>query len=605
MVLQNIIFPSFETCVEDQMYFRASENVEYSCCYDCIKLPENESLLFDTYFNSFSAEKWFKYTNAENIELTVRISGKVRLSLFRKEKYRDEILSENCGEYICSTDDDTPAEFTFTFRSSSLTGMYCFRLDGISEESYFYGGSYNSDIAVCRNVKIAVDICTFRRERYITENLELMNRHFLNNKGSVLYDNLEIFVSDNAGTLDTQSISSDKIHIFRNKNVGGAGGFTRGMIEIGKVREKKNITHILLMDDDIRIEPEAIFRTFTMLSCLKEQYKDAYVGGAMLRLDRRWFQVESGAAWNGGDIVSLKHGLDLRELDACLYNELEEKTQYNAWWYCAFPADNASDNNLPLPIFIRGDDVEYGLRNMKHIILMNGICVWHEPFENKYSSFLYYYILRNRLIDNALHNMILPTEVFTDILWRQVNDEIRIYRYKNAELLMRGVEDFLRGVDWLYSQDGEKLHKDVMASGYKLKYIDDIDENVRFDYPMYETSLNDVPSSGLIRRAVNHFTHNGTMLKPLRGYNIVPVIGVCHSSVYRTATILNYDLSSRKCFVTARSPEEAKKCLRRLKKLIAQVKKDYRKVSADYAANGHKLMSLDFWNKYLEIDEKR
>ncbi|RAZ20198.1 glycosyltransferase family 2 protein, partial [Klebsiella oxytoca] len=60
-------------------------------------------------------------------------------------------------------------------------------------------------------------------------------------------------------------------------------------------------------------------------------------------------------------------------------------------------------DNLPLPIFIRGDDLEYGLRNMKTLILMNGICVWHEPFENKYSSFLAYYVIRNRLIDNAYH----------------------------------------------------------------------------------------------------------------------------------------------------------------------------------------------------------
>lgn len=34
---------------------------------------------------------------------------------------------------------------------------------------------------------------------------------------------------------------------------------------------------------------------------------------------------------------------------------------------------------------IRGDDIEYGLRNCKRLVTLNGICVWHEPFESKYS----------------------------------------------------------------------------------------------------------------------------------------------------------------------------------------------------------------------------
>ena len=44
----------------------------------------------------------------------------------------------------------------------------------------------------------------------------------------------------------------------------------------------------------------------------------------MLRLDKQWYQTESGALWNGGNLISRKVGLDLRDLDACLYNEFEE-----------------------------------------------------------------------------------------------------------------------------------------------------------------------------------------------------------------------------------------------------------------------------------------
>lgn len=605
MILQNVILPSTDTCVEETMYFRRSDNVFYSWCNDWIDIHPGATVTFDTYFNGFSAEKWFKYTDIKTVNVTVKVKGYLRITLIRKEKIGSEIHTEYCGEYLCITENDEVKEFTFPIKTSSAIGMFCFELSGIEGVSVFYGANYNTDFEKTNKVKLAIDICTFKRERFVEANLALLNSRFLKNEQSYLFDKLEVFVSDNAGTLDISKLSSDKVHIFQNKNAGGAGGFTRGMIEIKKVREKHGITHILVMDDDICIEPESIFRTCTLLSCTKAQYKNAFVGGAMLRLDNQYFQVESGAMWNGGNLISLKHGLNLRDLDACLFNELEERAQFNAWWYCAFPADIVTDNNLPMPIFIRGDDVEYGLRNMKHLILMNGICVWHEPFENKYSSFLYYYILRNRLIDNSLHNMVIAKRDFIKILRTQVMDEVRIYRYKNAHLLMRGVEDFFKGVDWFADQDGEQLHKSVMSDGYKLQYLDDMEENVQFLYPMYEASLSAVPATGMKARIVNHLTINGTYLKPKRKYNIVPTLGVQQSSIYRTDVVLNYDYSSRKGFVTKRDPHEAKNCIKRLNKLISQINHIYDSAVSDFCNNGGKLMDIDFWNRYLGIEEKR
>lgn len=600
MILQNILLPSTQTSTEENMYFRRNEFVEYSWCSDFIEIGEKGNVFFDTYFNGFSAEKWYKYTDIKQLYLTVKIQGSVRVTIMRKEKVGADIFTEYCGEYLC-TSEEKPKEFTFPVTSPSQIGMFCFNIVGIGEESYFYGGNFNAEVANPHHVKLAIDICTFKRERFVASNLALLNKNFLENKKSFLNDKLEVFISDNAHTLDVKELSSDKIHIYENKNVGGAGGFTRGMIEISKVREQKGITHILVMDDDIRIEPEAIFRTCTLLSCAKQQYKDAFIGGAMLRLDHQYFQVESGAMWNGGKLISLKHGLDLRSLDACLFNEIEEHAQFNAWWYCVIPAEVVTDSNLPMPIFIRGDDVEYGLRNMKHLILMNGICVWHEPFENKYSSFLYYYILRNRLIDNSLHNMVMPKQEFIFVLETQVMDEVRLYRYKNADLLLRGVEDFFKGVDWLKQQDGEQLHKQVMSEGYKLQYLDDIEGGVQLLYPLYEESLRAAPATGFKSRLINHFTVNGTYLKPKRYYNIVPTIGVQQSSIYRTELILNYDYASRKGFVTRRDPAHAKKCIKRLKTLTALINREYDDAVKKFAQDAKSLMSLEFWNKYLGI----
>lgn len=607
MILQNLIFPSTDTCTEEGMYFRRTGKAEFYWCANSVKLYKNDALFFDTYFNGFSAEKWLKYTNVSGVFLTARIKGKVRITLMRKEKTRQGIETEFVAEKECEA--ETPTDFTMKFSTSNPNGMYCFQIVCEKKNSEYYGGYYSADLpqGKQRSVKLAIDICTYKRERFIEKNLSLLNSEFLENPASPLYEGLEVFISDNAGTLDADRLSSDKIHILRNKNTGGAGGFTRGLMEISGAKEEKGITHALLMDDDILIEPEAVYRTFMLLCCVKEQYYDAFVGGAMLRLDHRSIQVESGADWAGGDIISFKGGLNLVDCDACLFNEFEENAQFNAWWYCAIPIDIVTDDNLPLPIFIRGDDVEYGLRNMKHLILMNGICVWHEPFEKKYSSFLFYYILRNRLIDNSLHDMTIPKERFIELLRSQVMEQVRLYRYKNANLLMRGTEDFMKGVSWLAEQDGEALHKEITEEGYKLQYLEDLDEPVQFLYPLYEDSLKAQNPTTRKYRFLRDHTVNGIFHLPTNGarpFNIVPAEGAKDINVYRTEKVLNYDYNSRKGFITHKDPDEAKRTIKRLKALCAKLERSYDSAVKDYAENGRKLMTREFWEKYLEISNK-
>ena len=175
----------------------------------------------------------------------------------------------------------------------------------------FYGGEFYTEVEEekIRNVKIAIGICTFKREAYVTKNIGILNEHIIENQNSDLNGHLEVFVSDNGQTLDIDQLSSEKIHIVKNKNTGGAGGFTRCMIEASRANEKgMGITHMLLMDDDIVIDPESIVKTYKILSLLKEEYKDSFIGGAMLRIDKQYSQVESGAVWNAGRLEPLKMG---------------------------------------------------------------------------------------------------------------------------------------------------------------------------------------------------------------------------------------------------------------------------------------------------------
>ena len=77
------------------------------------------------------------------------------------------------------------------------------------------------------------------------------------------------------------ALSLIHISIVPNPNVGGAGGFARGMLEA----LAGGATHVLLMDDDVHVSPESFKRTYNLLSLVKNCYKQAFLNGAMLSLE--------------------------------------------------------------------------------------------------------------------------------------------------------------------------------------------------------------------------------------------------------------------------------------------------------------------------------
>lgn len=618
MEIQKILFPEIGRCTEEEVYYRKlvknadvkedaaevnislasdDENKKYAFDYETrvLEIEKGGKVGFDTYFNGFSIEKWMKYTILNKISLSLEVSGKVRIRLVTKEKVAKNIIYKTLCEKVVEADGRTTV--VLPYEGGDNRGMYTFEVEAL-EDSIVYGGAYVSDIdeASLKNVKIGIAICTFRREPFIEKNLRILRETVLENEASPLYGHLEVFVSDNGKTLDIEKLSTKNIHIYPNKNFGGAGGFTRDLIEIMLHNDEYQVTHALLMDDDIVIEPEALLKTYMVLALRKDQYEDTFVGGAMLRLDQPTVQVEAGAAWNGGALVSHKHNLDLSSCEACLYNEVEEYTEFNAWWYCCFPMKIVTPENLPLPIFIRGDDLEYGLRNMKNLILMNGICVWHEPFENKYSSFLEYYIIRNQLIDNAFHCPWYGKKQLKKTMVRHCLDEIVYYRYKNVDLYLRGIEDFFKGPQWLMQQDSEKLHQEIMGAGYRGQDLETLD--MPFYYSTYENSCNYVENKSTKRKRFLNF--NGLIL-PARGENIVPMTGCRPGLFYRKKRVMHYDVSAKKAFITERSFGTSVSYIFRVIGMCFKIDAKLAKAQEAYRTEGLKLRTLDFWKGFLSI----
>lgn len=604
--LQNLLLPKKETCLEEQMFFQ-SENgnrnlLDFNESKGTINFSDNAVCRFNTYFNSFTVEKWRKYTGIQNICLVLRLSGSFKVVLLSNKIINGALTEHIIFETNCESVETN--DFYITFPNEEYTGILSFKLIALKDKSVYYGGYYGSENKEkLWDVNIAINICTYKRETYIERNINILKKYILNDSNNELGKHLRIYISDNGQTLDIDKLSEKNIHIVKNKNAGGASGFTRGMIEAIEHKEEFPASHILMMDDDIVIEPEALFRTYMLLRCRKEEYKDMSIGGAMLRLDQRNIQVESGASWNAGALISNKANYDLNNLSNIILNEKEEYTEYNAWWYCCVPMDIIREDNLPLPIFIRGDDVEYGLRNMKTLVLLNGICVWHESFENKYSSYLQYYILRNMLYDNSLHFQNWGTLNFLKRLYKNVGRELLYYRYQNVDLIFKGVNDFFKGIKFLEETDGESLHKEIMAMGYKTEpitnYIDEKNADEECKNSLEETETRS-------HRIIRIISGNGYLLPAKRNEDSGKIVhmALCKPiHFFRHKAILNYDPNSKKAFKTEKSLSKALGCFCRLIGITIKAVFHYKKAVNDIRSNYCEITNIAFWKNYLELDD--
>jgi len=123
---------------------------------------------------------------------------------------------------------------------------------------------------------------------------------------------------------------------------------------------------------------------------------------------------------------------------------------------------------LPMPCFIRGDDIEYGIRLKKndiHTVVLPGVVVWHEPFYMKLGGWQYYYEVKNRLVLQVLH--------YQRSIKRDLNNIATVFfrdilscRYYTAKLAIVAMEDFLSGPEVVLTCEPQKL-ADVRAFAKK------------------------------------------------------------------------------------------------------------------------------------------
>lgn len=549
MIVQNILFPKENICDEMELYFHDSLG----------------KISLDTYFNSFACGKWKRYTAIDKIRLELEYSGKLI-------SFRTYHLSE----------DGTISEWK---NGSTIpdNGILYGIVEG-DDSLRITGGGWASDRKPIHDVRIAIGICTYKREKYVERNMISLCSEILNNPMSPLYDKLEVYIADNGHTLSKSQVGDGdeaKVHLFQNPNYGGAAGFTRTMIEA--VLKDRRYTHMLLMDDDAVFDPQVIVRTFNLLSYLKDEYRLSMIGGAMLSQEEPWKQLENGSSLK----KAFGKSLDLRQTKAVLDNNIFYDVDYNAWFYCCIPASLITSDNLPLPLFIHYDDIEYSLRNKnREIILINGMNVWHPDPIRKPRETTVYYDVRNRLItlntlSSHVDQKIVPKELLHYILYTALH-----YEYDKAEMMLRGFEDYLAGPEKFEEIDPEELNNTVRV---KRNYIDIYDapkaEKVDQDTGITKECIEEIRYLFLPAKDNLIAAEQGTRWNPKSAKKVL----LCIKCTGKGVELIR----SRKRFLSI---------LHKIYKLSKECKHNYTSVNTRWYEAKKRFVTLEFWKKYLHLD---
>ena len=576
---------------------------------------------FTTFFNGLSIKKWRRYSFAEKFGIHIEIKG-ASCVICQTRAGAFSYYSEAVEGTSVSVDESAEWQTVdFEIKESADDIIVAFAID-CSGDVEIRNGYYYAivDEARVRDVELALCTTTFKKEDYITRNIEII-KHQILGSGDSIAGHFHMYVVDNGRTLDADKLVCEGVSIHPNDNAGGAGGFARGMIEA--MEGKTGATHVLLMDDDVLVSSESIIRTFNLLSLVNDEYKDAFVSGAMMNMDEPYLRWEEmGYIGADGAFHPIKPVARMDVLHDVVANEthdipadvmgcVDQKQHYAAWWYCVIPMSQIEMHGLPVPVFVRGDDVEYSRRCKPKFITMNGICIWHLAFSMRYNAAQErYQMTRNCLIDQYASDF-APMSDFIKQTRAIFNLELNKFNYLNAELVLQGIEDFLKGPEWIMQPVAQKAFMDANKNAEKLRPFDEIcGELAALGVEVSELNdwdiCRDIPITP--RNAKLYaLTRNGSRWAPglTEAGKVVVIDNVGWAEpigkLFGAEYIVAVDIPNRMAAIRHKDCAKFKELEKRYQADMAELRRRNDDLKKAYSEALPKMTSVSFWKEYLGL----
>lgn len=427
-----------------------------------IMLPAKLQISFASLMNAFPASYWQAWTVVSKVRLRLVLTGDVTAVVYRSTASGRRERVERTQ--LVGADHEV-VTFDLPLKHFVDGGWYWFDLIAATP-SILEEGEWQVAGEAPRPGKLSIGITTFNKPDYCTANLKAIGlaTSLLDRIDKVyVVDQGNRLVVDDEGYAEAAALLGEHLSIVYQANLGGAGGFARGMYETAIAGQ--SVYHLVL-DDDVEIEPEGIERALVFAGFCRNL---TVVGGMMFDLADKSVMLSLGESvdrysWRWGSADGLPENVDLATspLRSTPWMHRRVTVDYNGWWMCLIPADTIRQIGLSLPVFIKWDDLEYGLRAQEAgvpTVTLPGAAVWHMSWSDKNDliDWQAYYHEKNRLISCMLYSRyhfggkILPTLLARDFK-HLVSSE-----YYAQELRILALQDLLSGPEHLHQTIGERL----------------------------------------------------------------------------------------------------------------------------------------------------
>ena len=447
-----------------------------------LRVPAGVRASFATYFNAFPASYWRRWTVVEQVELLVVVRGAATVTVYRSTASGS---SERVTTTTVEADDEPLRELTFFLPLDRFQdgGWYWFdvaagRADAVLEEAEWRAVGVSGPAARLEEPPgtVSLGITTFNRPAYL---LDLVRQFGAAPDTMAIVDEVVVVdqgtkkVRDQASFAEATAALGSRLRIVEQANIGGSGGFARGMLEALQAGRSR---YVLLIDDDVVAEPECLLRGAAFADLCR---KPTVVGGHMLNLVSPSHLHSFGEVvrpwrfhWGPADHVWEDHDFKASGLRSTGWMHRRIDVDYNAWWMCLIPVEVLQKVGLSLPLFIKWDDAEFGLRAGKAgfpTVSLPGMAVWHMPWTEKDDTLDWqaYFHLRNKLVAALLHSP-FPRggKVVREALAHQAKHLIAM-QYSAAHLRVKAIEDILSGPEHLHATLATVLPEvRALRSGY-------------------------------------------------------------------------------------------------------------------------------------------
>ncbi|MGH3438034.1 MAG: glycosyltransferase [Sciscionella sp.] len=615
-VLQRVIMPR-ETDPLDvrPLYLDEPENVHsHIASRRAVVIPPSARVSFASYFNAFPASYWKRWSVLKDVVLRMYVRGSGRVDVYRSRPNGDVVHLQ--GHAVHGGKEWSTLEVRVSLTPFGDGGWIWFDAFTDNAELEISEAAWTSDVPLPEK-RLAVGITTFNRPADCVAALlalgedptvlDIVGKVFVADQGTQK-------ISQHPKYAEAAAVLGDRLEVIEQGNLGGSGGFTRALFESV---ERTDYQQILLMDDDIVLEPDTVLRLSRFSAAAAQPL---IAGGQMLNLQARARLHSMGeavdlTAFKWGPAPGAKGGNDFEKYSLREQPWLHRRIDvgYNGWWMCLFPREVVENIGLPLPMFIKWDDAEYGMRaaDMGYpTATLPGAGVWHMPWTDKddTADWTVYFHLRNKLIAMALHS---PHGIGNVVLRQAAKDAARrlfSMQYSAIAIEQKAIQDFLAGPEKLFDLLPTAL-SDVQAI---RKHYDDA---------QFKPSLQDYPRPILDMRAAEplvqppvHPAKIAVRAAQALAHNVKPAVGAT-----RDRPQLNVPADKALWFVlgnfdsaTVSSPDGAAVAFRKrdpeaFRKLAREVLSNYRRLVKEFPRMKQvyrealpELTSFETWRKIYD-----